>query len=85
MKHTKAEKLFNKGMTFFNQNKYEEAEFCYRKAIQLKSDDVWYQFELGVCCKYQGKIEEAKLYFEEAMKLESDYTGFSFVPGWQKR
>ena len=53
--------------------KLEEAEVCFKRSIQLKSNFFESQNSLGAVLQSQGKLQEAVLVYKKAISLKPDY------------
>ena len=51
----------------------DEAEACWRRALELKPDQVRTHNNLGVALKQQGKLDEAMASYRRALELKPDY------------
>jgi len=66
---SEADKLFIKGSSFFETEKYEEAVSAFTEAIGLNSTQWGYFFNLGLAYKKIEKREASIKAFQEALKL----------------
>jgi predicted TPR repeat methyltransferase len=51
----------------------DEAEVCWRRALELKPDSVRTHNNLGVALKQRGKLDEALASYRRALELKPDY------------
>ena len=51
----------------------DEAEVCWRRALELKPDLVPAHNSLGIALKRQGKLDEAVASYRQALELKPDY------------
>ena len=66
--------LYNlKGAVSLSHGNFLDAEFNFKKAIELKADDQNANNNLGIVLKEQGKIDEAILVFERALEINSQF------------
>ena len=66
--------LYNlKGAVSLSYGNFLDAEFNFKKAIELKVDDQNANNNLGIVLKEQGKIDEAILVFERALEINSQF------------
>ncbi len=64
----------NYGIILKDLGKTKEAEFSFRKAIELKPDYADAHYNLGNLLKDIGKLEEAEFSFRKAIEIKPDYT-----------
>lgn len=63
---------------YFVTQDYPKAEGTYRSCVELKPDDFWTQYNLGVALLYQGKFSEAALAIRKAIEIDSTRI-FAFI------
>jgi len=62
----------NYGVILRGLGKLQEAEFLYRKAIEIKPDLVESHLNLGVLLKDLGKLQEAEFSYRKAIEIKPD-------------
>lgn len=65
-----------KGDACYLQNRYEEAEACYKKALSFRPEAPEILHDLGVSVVAQGKTTECLQYFERAIKASPNRADF---------
>ncbi|MEW6388459.1 MAG: trypsin-like peptidase domain-containing protein [Thermodesulfobacteriota bacterium] len=68
-----AKKLFNRGLNYFNAGNYEKAAHTYRRALELKPDDVVLLNNLAVAYLRLKRLEEAADACQQAIRLKPGY------------
>jgi len=68
-----ADCLINLGNVFFNEDRLEEAEQAFRKALQISPADVRAQQNLGVAWQVLGRTAEAEASFRTALQIDPGY------------
>jgi tetratricopeptide (TPR) repeat protein len=58
---------FQKGLTFYKQKDYENAEAAFRKVISINSTNDVVHLLLGDCLMQQQQVEEAKAQFQDVI------------------
>ena len=64
----------NLGNTLKEQDRLDEAEACYRKAIALKPDYAQAHSDLGAMLQELGRLDEAIGSYKQAININPDYT-----------
>lgn len=64
------EAWFNLGMVVFGQEQFTEAEYCFRRAVELDGGDAQTWNNRGVCLYQLSRADEARTCFENALKLD---------------
>ncbi|MBF0380932.1 MAG: tetratricopeptide repeat protein [Magnetococcales bacterium] len=68
-----ADELLQKGLTFFNTGKFDEAIFNYQKAIVIKPNFAQALSNLGVVLQHCGNIEQAIDSLKKAVAIKPNY------------
>ncbi|MCE2507484.1 MAG: tetratricopeptide repeat protein, partial [Nitrosopumilaceae archaeon] len=68
--------FFNKGSTFNELKKYEEATECYDKAIALKPDYSLLFYNKAICLIYINKKKNALNNYNKAIKINPTLRNF---------
>ncbi|HXL54951.1 MAG TPA: tetratricopeptide repeat protein, partial [Chitinophagaceae bacterium] len=63
---------FNKGISFYNLERFEDAKACFQKAILIYPYHPSSHFFLGAICASQGKVAEAMLSFTTSLLINPD-------------
>ena len=71
--NNEAERIFNEGMIFYQENEHEQAIKKLSQVIQLQPDDVNGHFYLGVCYLLTKKANQAILHFQKVIKLNATF------------
>ena len=66
------ESLIRKGNRSYRKEKFEKAEECYRKALELKPVSVEAQFNLGDALYSKGEYDAASAAFQKVLELTGD-------------
>lgn len=64
-----------KGVTFFDENRMEEAEECLNRAVQLRPQDFKAVYNRGKLRLLTGKTEEALSDLDKATSLKPQHAG----------
>lgn len=67
-----AEKYFQEGLEFMNQNRWEEALSCFQQVLTVHQNAEVY-YNMGYIKTAQGRYEEAIQYFRRATKIKNDF------------
>lgn len=67
---TNAEAWFNLGMVLFGQEKFAEAEDCFRRSLEIESHDAQTWNNRGVCLFQMGRGSDAQACFERALQVD---------------
>jgi len=67
------ENLYNKGLDFYNQKNYTEAEKYYKNILTLQPEFKYAHNSLGLTLKKLNKLQEAESSFLQAIKLDPEY------------
>jgi len=65
----------NLGATLHDLGRFDEAETCFRRAIQLMPNLADAHYNLGNTLKNLGRLEEAKACYRKALQLKPDFAG----------
>ena len=68
------------GYLLLNQNRFENAEYCFRAAIERDTEFAHPHFNLARLLANQGRIDEAEFHLMQAVKLDPETYG-QFVTG----
>lgn len=63
----------NLGVTLNDLRQFEEAEACYRRALEIKPDYAEAHYNLGITLNDMGRYEEAESSFRCALEIKPDY------------
>ncbi len=63
----------NYGTISQSLGKLQEAEFSYRKAIEIQPDNAQAHYNLGIILKDQGNLKNAELSYRKAIEIQPDY------------
>ena len=63
----------NLGIAFFNQEKYEQAQTAFERAISQNKDDAIAYNHLGILARIRGEFEKSRLHYERAINIDSEY------------
>ena len=63
----------NLGIAYFNQNKYEQAEVAFERAISLNKDDAVAYNHLGILTRMRGEFQKARQHYERAISIDDEY------------
>ena len=63
----------NYGVILKDLGKLQEAEFLYRKAIEIKPDFAETYYNLGIILSDLGKLQEAEFLYRKAIEIKPDY------------
>lgn len=69
-----AEGYYMKGLSHFQDQKYELASVEFNRSIQTDSDNKQSYYMLGIISDYRGKHDAAIEYFKEAVDRDSNYS-----------
>ena len=58
---------FNTGICWEKLKNYDNALIAYQKAVELKSDEPDFLYNLALCYEIKGEIEKAKEYFKKVI------------------
>ena len=64
----------NLAVTYTSIGLLQEAEHCYKCALQINPELLNIYCDLGYICKLNGKLEEAKNHYMQALKKNPDYS-----------
>ena len=64
---------YNKGIDFYKQGKYDEAGKEFKKAIELKPNDVYALYGLGNTYYCKAKYDDAVKIYTKAININPDY------------
>ena len=64
---------YNKGIDFYKQGKYDQAGQEFKKAIELKPNDVYALYGLGNTYYCKAKYDDAVKIYTEAINVNPDY------------
>jgi tetratricopeptide (TPR) repeat protein len=67
-----AEKYFQEGLEFMNQNRWEEALSCFQQVLTAHENAEVY-YNMGYIKTAQGRYEEAIQYFRRATQIKNDF------------
>lgn len=67
-----AEKYFQEGLEYMNQERWEEALTCFRQVLTAHENAEVY-YNMGYIKTAQGRYEEAIQYFRRATKIKNDF------------
>jgi outer membrane protein assembly factor BamD (BamD/ComL family) len=65
--------LYNKGIDFYKQGKYDQAGQEFKKAIELKPNDVYALYGLGNTYYCKAKYDDAVKIYTKAININPDY------------
>jgi len=65
--------LYNKGIEFYKQGKYDQAGQEFKKAIELKPNDVYALYGLGNTYYCKAKYDDAVKIYTKAINVNPDY------------
>ncbi len=65
--------LYNKGIDFYKQGKYDQAGQEFKKAIELKPNDVYALYGLGNTYYCKAKYDDAVKIYAKAISINPDY------------
>ena len=68
-----AKAMYNKGISFFNMNKMNEALECYEGAIKMKPDYKYVYYNIGLVHEELENFHEAKKYYEKALEIDPNF------------
>jgi len=68
----------NLGRTYKDVENYEDAELCFRKAIELNNSLRWAYFHLGDVLIKRNKHKEALLLFQHGNSLDYEYADYHY-------
>jgi len=63
------EKLYNKGIQYYNKNNFTEAENCFNNILEKEPELSMIYNSLGLIYKKQNKLNESEIYFAKSIKL----------------
>jgi tetratricopeptide (TPR) repeat protein len=67
-----AEKYFQEGLEFMNQNRWQEALSCFQQVLTVHQNAEVY-YNMGYIKTAQGRYEEAIQYFRRATRIKNDF------------
>lgn len=67
-----AEKYFQEGLEYMNQNRWEEALSCFQQVLSAHENAEVY-YNMGYIKTAQGRYEEAVQYFRRATQIKNDF------------
>ncbi len=67
-----AEKYFQEGLEFMNQNRWKEALSCFQQVLTVHQNAEVY-YNMGYIKTAQGRYEEAIQYFRRATQIKNDF------------
>ena len=70
---SEAERIFQQGMFFYQQNKYQQAIKKLSLATQLQPEDVNYHFYLGICYLLIKKSDQAISHLKQVIELKGTF------------
>ena len=60
-----------KACALFEKNDAENAKECFKKALEIDSNNSKTLNRIGVCCSHSGKTDDAIKYFNRAIESDS--------------
>ncbi|MFB0508607.1 MAG: tetratricopeptide repeat protein, partial [Thermodesulfobacteriota bacterium] len=69
----KANEKYNQGLSYFQDDRYQEAIESFKQAIQLEPDSAEAHCNLGNCYIQLGRYQEAIDACKQAIRIEPDY------------
>jgi tetratricopeptide (TPR) repeat protein len=67
------------GMTYFELQRYDDAENAFKRSINLNPDDVCPHYQSGRMYYELGKYQEAITTFERVVRLQPSYGAFMYI------
>lgn len=73
MRSKETDQLFNRGLKFLKNKKFDEAKICFEKVIKIFPNNPDANHALGIISGINGKHQEAKRFFEKTLQVAPNF------------